>query len=314
MIEIEQVTTDNNSTNNNLTFSYNDLKNVSIQVLTDTFNDAFSDYLVPLKLTTEVLSQKIQCENLKLDYSIGSFNGDELCSFILHGVNDDSNPTILYNGGTGVIIKYRGKGLIGKSYQEFLAKHKNNGIKKVILEVITTNVKAIKIYEKCNFKTIRTIDCFKGDISGATELIEKRMNKEITISEFNSQSVDWNQLSEFHDMVPSWTNSIHSIKREGDNTLNLIATLNSGDDNQKPIVVGYIVIHRITCRIRSLAVHKEYRRKGIASALLHRVSKQLNNSTITIINIDSNNIEMPSFLKSCGLIHNISQYEMELTL
>lgn len=52
--------------------------------------------------------------------------------------------------------KYWNKGYGTKAIKLLLRKAKNRGIKKVYLEVRPTNKRAIKAYEKCDFKKVRT--------------------------------------------------------------------------------------------------------------------------------------------------------------
>ena len=61
------------------------LENTSIAELLHVFNEAFSDYPIPMHLTKEQLINKFVAESIKKEYSAGAFEGDKPVDFILHG-------------------------------------------------------------------------------------------------------------------------------------------------------------------------------------------------------------------------------------
>lgn len=73
------------------------LENIAIETLTETFNRAFSDYVVPFKLTKEGLLSKMKTDNVDLTYSVGAYLNDELVGFILHGSDIIDGKLTLYN-------------------------------------------------------------------------------------------------------------------------------------------------------------------------------------------------------------------------
>lgn len=277
---------------------FRNLHNIPTPQLCDTFNVAFSDYIVPLHLTPSILEQKMQGENLQHNYSIGAFAGEELGGFILHAVDNLAHPTVLYNGGTGVIPTYRGQHLVQKMYGQFIPVYQQQGIRKIILEVISTNLPAIKAYTNSGFDKTRIIHSFKGEVD---------MRKPVAdISIKANKTPDWPLLSTFMDMVPTWSNTMSSIQREGAFTI----TWEAIADGE---TAGYISIHRDTRRIRSIAVNPRFRRQGIGTALLQHAADALK-GPLTIINIDEHFPEISAFLKQAGLAHYLSQYEMQLSL
>ncbi|MEC5142266.1 GNAT family N-acetyltransferase [Chitinophaga sp. 212800010-3] len=276
------------------------LEHVTTLELCNTFNAAFSDYIVPLHLTPSILEQKIQGENLQRNYSIGAYAGDKLGGFILHAVDNKERPAVLYNGGTGVISDYRGQHLVQKMYDRFIPVYQQNGIRRIILEVISTNLPAIKAYTNTGFEKIRTIHSFKGTVGKLPS------NKDAGISIQPNNAPDWGTLAAFMDMTPTWSNTISSIRREAPYT----ATWEAAIEGQ---TVGFISVHKDTRRIRNIAVHPGFRRKGIGTALLQYAADKVN-GPMTIINIDENFPEISQFLQSAGLEQYLSQYEMELKL
>lgn len=124
------------------------LEQVGLEELLSVINLAFSDYIVPLKWTLEILKSKIESEDVKLTLSTGVFDADKMVACMLHGIRDTDDRLIVYNATTGVIPDYRGKGLVAKMYDSLLPELKKLQVKKMVLEVITENHSAIKAYEK----------------------------------------------------------------------------------------------------------------------------------------------------------------------
>ena len=74
----------------------------NIKILT-VFNESFSDYFVPFKLTEEQLESKMIADKVDLELSVGVFENQKLIAFMLQGFDIINNQKVVYNGGTGVI-------------------------------------------------------------------------------------------------------------------------------------------------------------------------------------------------------------------
>lgn len=280
------------------TGGFHDLQAVTLPDICDTFNAAFSDYIVPVQLTLPLLKQKIQGENLRLDYSMGAFDGPTLAGFMLHGVDNVLQPKVLYNGGTGVIPAYRGQRLVQQLYAQAMPYYQQKGIKKILLEVIQTNQPAIKAYQNSGFEQKRLVHCYKGAVTTASSV------PGVTIT--LNATPNWSLMAAYSDMEPCWSNAIPAIQREQAFTTSWEASL----DGQS---AGFISVHLASKRIRQIAIHPNLRRRGIGSALLQHAATQLGNP-LSIINIDDHYPAMNQLLLKTGFIHTLSQYEMVLNL
>ena len=99
------------------------LENIPYEKLLEVFNLSFSDYIVPLCLTQEQLEDKIKTDSIKLEFSVGAFEDNQLIAFILHGYDMIDNLKIVYNAGTGVIPAKRGNRLTKKLYEYVLQRN-----------------------------------------------------------------------------------------------------------------------------------------------------------------------------------------------
>lgn len=274
------------------------LENISIEELLEVFNLSFSDYIVPFCLTKEQLEDKIQSDSIKLEFSVGAFEDNQLIAFVLHGYDSIDNLKIIYNAGTGVIPSKRGDKLTVKLYEYAIPiLHKNN-IDKVFLEVITTNEIAIKTYKNVGFKVIRELNCFKGS------LMIDSTNNVFEIREL--KAYNWQKLQPFWDLKPSWQNSITAVEKLKNSNISI-------GIYESERLLGYSIFNPKLKRVHQLSVDKNFRRKGIGRQLLAYISTNFGEE-ISVTNIDSSSKEISKFMANIGMKMYIKQYEMELTL
>lgn len=277
---------------------FNTLESLNIETLTAVFNEAFSDYLIPMKLTSQALKNKILSEDIDLSYCIGAFDGERCIGFILHGRRKTEGQTVLYNGGTGVFPSHRGHSYTHQMMQALMPLLKQKKVDYVCLEVLTENMAAVKTYEKIGFMTYRTLDCYKSD-DVSTMKIDGHFT--ITPSDDAASAIrkDW------WDILPSWQNDITSIA----NLSGIVRCLTAKIDG---VTIGYIVYNPLTSRILQFAVHPDHRRHGIGTALLSAVRQEVPHPSI--INVDKCHQGISHFLMQNGFSKTVSQYEMQLNI
>ena len=272
--------------------TFKTLEKTDFSELVVAFNLAFENYFVEITVNEEQLKGKFKVDNTKLEFSVGAFHNDTLVGFIFHGIDEFNNTLVAYNGGTGVIPAYRGLKLTSRMYSHILPVLKVAGITKSVLEVITLNTNAIKIYEKVGFNIIRKVDCYKGAF--------KSINKyEYRLSH---SALAGQKLESLWEIKPTWQSSTNSVKRHESS----IITLSVMIENQ---AVGYLIMNT-GGKVLQFSVDKTHRNKGIASCLFLKAMEQKN--ILMVYNVDENYKDVASFLKKGGLVHILSQYEMEL--
>lgn len=273
------------------------LKGIDTKDIAEVFNTSFADYFIPFKLTEEQIISKMWADKIDLRLSVGAFKNGKLVAFILHGFDTIGSEKVVYNAGTGVVPQERGQGLSQQMYRFILPILVQKGIHKVVLEVITKNVPAIKSYEKSGFKLSRKLYCYKGEVSSV------KAHETVTVKVLEHYA--WEQLEAFWDTQPTWQNSKNVLERITGN-----AVLGAYAKNQ---IVGYISFNPTHHRIQQLAVQKEFRNKGIASRLVWEL-KEHYGKAMTVINVDEKDEAMNAFLLSIGLNNHLAQYEMEMAL
>ena len=274
------------------------LENIPIEKLLEVFNLSFSDYIVPFYLTKEQLEDKIKSDSITLEFSVGAFQDDQLIAFILHGYDLVDQLKIAYNAGTGVIPTKRGSKLTSKMYEYVLPILQANDIDKLLLEVITTNERAIKTYNNIGFKIIRELNCYKGAINITNRKNDFEIRK---LEEYN-----WQKLQSFWDLKPSWQNSITALEKLKNFNISLGIY-----DNEK--LLGYTIFNPKLKRVYQLSVDKNYRGKGAGRQLLEHIAKNYAKD-VSATNIENTSKQTLNFMKTIGIDIFIKQYEMEFPL
>lgn len=274
------------------------LENTPTNELLNVFNLSFSDYNVPFHLTKEQLENKIKNDDIKLELSVGAFQDKKLVGFILHAFDIKDNQKVIYNAGTGVIPSQRGKKLTTQLYNFILPIFQPLDIDKVILEVITENKTAIKIYQNVGFVVSRKLNCYKGKMN-AENNINKYVIKKI-------ETYNWPKLRSFWEFKPSWQNAITAVENLKESNI----SIGIYDDD---LLLGYLIFNQTSMRIQQFAIDKKYRNQGLAKSLFSHLGKNFS-AEISIVNIEDSAIETTKFLDNQGLKNYINQYEMELIL
>lgn len=263
------------------------------------FLSAFADYTLPFNLSYQQFIEKfVHKLNINLPLSVGAYKDDELVAFMFTGVGIYRNKKTAYNGGTGVVPSHRRKALTIKMYDYLWPIFKKGGIEQAVLEVLTTNERAIKSYQTCGFTLHTRYHCFQLK---AENLIKDKAPASIAITK--KEKANWPLYATFLDCNPSYLDSIpiltHNIANEH------IAEAKEGDTT-----VGYIIFQSSAARISQLAIAKAYRNKGIGTKLLHYALSHISSKTITLINIDHDEKEVIQVLKQWGFENTADQYEM----
>lgn len=278
--------------------TFRTLEGISTHELLDVFNRSFSDYVVPFSLTKEQLEEKMKGDGVRLELSAGAFENDRMVAFVLHGNDPVPQAKIAYNAGTGVVPDKRGNRLTTELYEYIIPFLKKDQIEKVKLEVITTNRPAVKVYQGIGFKTIRHLHCFQGSV------LAKNGPSEHPVRELHAH--DWQHLTSFWDVEPSWQNAIPAVTKLKSSTLTFGMYHDDG-------LIGYIIYGPRSRRVHQLAVAKGNRRKGVGRHLLEHVSNTYG-GPISVINVDGSSKDAFEFLSAVGLVNSLDQHEMKLAL
>lgn len=132
---------------------------VPTKLRTEIWNQSFSDYILPIKMTEEQLDLRLSELKLSFHKSAVCFDGEVGVGVILYG----EDGSLAWIGGLAVIKSYRGKGVARLLMRHIFNLAKADGLTWLTLEVIATNNRALKFYQKEGFTTKQRLYFLTGN-------------------------------------------------------------------------------------------------------------------------------------------------------
>ena len=245
--------------------------------MTEAFNDAFSDYDIPAKYTSEYLTNLVIRRGYRPDLAVGAFDGNRLVGFVFNCVDGDA----AYNSGTGVAISHRRQGIGRRLMQRSI---ETLPVKRYILEVIETNHRAASLYRELGFVETRQLQSWKYPERSEGSPWQARRGS------FASLRI----IRSWCDMTPSWQNDVPSILRAKEPYLII------GDEDAAAVVFPS------NGDVPLFAVKPESRHQGRGRALLAEVAATVG-KPLRIMNVED---RFAGFLEKCGAEKLVRQLEM----
>jgi len=275
------------------------LENVDFSIIHKAFVEAFIDYGLP-PMSEDELKQMVSRRGFDPKISYGAFDKNELVSFTLNGLGKWKGELTAYDTGTGTIKEYRAKGLAKRIFTESVPDLKALGIKQYLLEVLQHNNKAVGLYTKSGFKTVREFDYYVvNKIDYKTRM--RHIDPSITIEPID---LPINPIANnFWDFEPAWQNSMDSVERSQHNFKALGAFY-------KNELVAYGIVELNTGDMTQIATHKKYRRQGIGTQLLQSMIEAIPGESFKFINTDKTCASIKKFLENLNIKPLGSQFEM----
>ncbi|MFV0394353.1 MAG: GNAT family N-acetyltransferase [Coprobacillaceae bacterium] len=278
---------------------YKTLETTSLEVLHQTFIEAFSDYQIKMNLPFYKFQQMLMRREYDASLSIGAFKDDELVGFTLTGLRNWNNQITAYNISTAVVPAYRKKGITSTIFTTIKEMLEKKGVKQYLLEVLDTNEPAINLYQKQGFSIQREFICLQ---------MERKDCKVNTILDVEIVNViDFKLLEKSFDFQPSWQNSIDSINAVADSFIYFIIRDNDA-------ILGYGVLDPDIGDIPQLFVFHEDGENEIVSSIIAKMFTMTKVDIIKTINIDKQSETYINKLYALGFKKYVGQYEMVLTL
>ena len=276
------------------------LERTPLDEIVTVFNKAFSDYKIKVSFTEDSFKQKISLENISLNYSVGAFENGQLIGFVLNGFDYRDGKKSVYNAGTGVVPAFRGKGITEELYDYMFPLFQKQSLQQGILEVLENNTTAIHVYLKLGYQIKRDLTSFTGVV---------HFNKLPTIKDVRASlldTFDWNLITTFWNIQPSWQNSTNAIERSKD-LFKFIGIFRNEH------LIGYGIINPDNGKIAQFGVDRVFRKMGVGQFLFNCLAK-VTKSKLSVFNVDQSDTETIDFLTKVGMKPMIRQFEMTMDL
>jgi ribosomal protein S18 acetylase RimI-like enzyme len=274
------------------------LKDQSYDTLYRAFYKAFEGY--EMQVNKEEFIAMILRRGFNAGLSFGAFVNDELVSFTLNGVGYFNGKKTAYDTGTGTVKDFRGQGLASRIFEYSIPFLKQAGIRQYLLEVLQHNHAAVSVYSKQGFTVTREFNYYTIPIKNL-KLKQKPKADGLEINPIDLSFIS--KMKSCFDFEPSWQNSFESVHRRLED-FRMFGAFVNGD------LTGHCILDPSTGDITQIAVHHDFRRKGIGTALLEKAISQINFSSIKIINTEDTAGSIHRFLHAHGIERSGKQFEM----
>lgn len=122
--------------------------------VTELWNKGFQqDYSDKVHTSWHRMS-KMRQHYIHPDLSIAAYIDGQPAGFVLIGWREELGRKMAWNGGTGVVPKFRGQGLSKRLLLEAIRRVKGAGADSLTLEAMTVNDRAIRAYRSCGFEKV----------------------------------------------------------------------------------------------------------------------------------------------------------------
>ena len=165
------------------------------------FNEGFSDYLVPMRLSDDHFADHVKNNDIDLSCSQVVLADDEPAAFALVGLRGED----AWIGGMGTVPSQRRRGLGERALVATIEEASARGASSVWLEVIDRNEAALRLYEKLGFELVR--DLIVWSLSATDE--ELPPFREVDVEEAHA----W--ISEHRQSREPWQRSDEALRHMG---------------------------------------------------------------------------------------------------
>jgi len=284
--------------------SYQDcsLKQVPFAEIHACFAAAFADYAVKSVVMDEnALRRRADKNDWVPECSVGVQADGKLVAVSLTGIDVVGEETRAYDICTGIIPEHRGKGLAGMIIKAMVPRLVQAGAAAFQLEVLQNNLAGIRAYEKAGFVTTRALVSHEGTIDEVVPAPSQVFVRSIGLRELL-------QLSSQLEFQPSFEQRDAAIVNLRDDLITLGAV-----ENER--CVAALAYDPETAWIMRLVTHRQFRRRGLARALLSDLACRIDDGgIIKAVNIDERDEATRALMFKCGMKESLKQWEMRLSL
>lgn len=263
----------------------------SVEELTDAYNQARADYLVPMSMSADRLAAYLRVYDVDLNHSWVAVDGEQVLGVAMLGIRPDRT----WVTRLGVLPVRRRSGTGETLVRGLLQSTRKLGCRRSILEVIQGNRAAHALFLKLGFREIRTLYVLRR-LAGTLE----------ATSVSSSGWLNENQALELirsHPARQAWTNEIESFINAGD-AQGLRVDLSAGG-------WGWLVFREHEGLLSHFVFHTGAGNPGqVTQALLERLYRRYPDHETYAENLPDGDPHLPEILR-LGFTEVFRRTEME---
>ena len=270
----------------------------SMDAIYEAFCSGYSDYILPVHIERDAFeSIFFGREGNSPDLSFVALDDNRPVGLVLGGIRDFDGMKTLRCGALCTAPTHRGVGVGGRLSDMHRQLAEDNGCRRMMLEVLTTNHNAFRLYEKHGYRAGHTLKYYS--------------QKDIPLPDGPSlhpvRESSFEALARYRSGLPdchvNWQNDL-PVFAGLENTVSVFEAY-AGDT-----VIG---IAAVTAQGRVIFLHvcPEYRNRGLARLLTRHAARQVNAPKLTVS--FPGNALLEGFLRKTGFEKDpVEQYEMFL--
>ncbi|MBN1311147.1 MAG: GNAT family N-acetyltransferase [Anaerolineae bacterium] len=265
----------------------------------EAMNAAYSDYFIPIYLSSHSFENLITREAIHLEASAVALYDNQTVGVGLLGIRGCR----AWIGGMGVLPEFRHQGLGRRIMAYLLEQARRMGIKNVQLEVITQNKVAFNLYNSMGFKTTRKLLVLSGEEHLSRPVLRERYPGIVVKALDVSLLLAY--LPEFAAVPAPWQRTLESLWQMQDRLDGL--SVYGGDEQMLGLCLWSGDNHQVGIYFLNATTQEA------AGALLDRLLVALPRSRFFYLNVPEDDPALP-VLRSAGFEETVSQYEMHRNL
>ncbi|KIL35663.1 hypothetical protein SD71_12245 [Cohnella kolymensis] len=182
--------------------TYKKLSELSIEDVIALWNRSFEEYLVNITMTVTTFLRRVVIEDLSLEHSFAAYVDGQPVGIVVNGFRQVNGDKVGWNGGTAIVPEHRGKGLGLILMQENIERYRREGVQIALLEAISENERAIKLYRNVGYTIedqltfMNTSGDLPEDVFGSSDpngryTIKRGMARDIRAFPFHKPLAAW---------------------------------------------------------------------------------------------------------------------------
>lgn len=280
---------------------YKSCSHVSMSKIFEAFSLGFSDYFIPLTMDQDAFATRFfGPEGNSLNLSFIALSENRPVGLILGGIRLFDNLKTMRCGTMCVAPAYRGQGISNKLFELHMNLALDNLCKQLFLEVLKNNDRAVKFYEKYDYRPVYTLKYYSIMTSTLLSFAD-------TLT-YTIKEISYGTLDSFRRALPdchiNWQSDTPSYACSTNDVF-----LCAYDENKKAAVIAMSPQGKVNL----IWVNPEYRNQGLGRSMLQKAAQMQNVEKVSICLPSNASIE--GFLRKLGFEkQSIEQYEMYLPL
>lgn len=278
--------------------NYKRCAEVSMDQVFEAFSLGYSDYILPVKIDQETfVSRFFGPEGNDTRHSFIALDDGKPAGLVLGGIRTFDGLKTLRCGTLCTAPSHRGQGVGQKLFDLHMAVAEQEGCAQKMLEVITTNANAIRLYEKCGYRVGHTLRYYTWN-----NPLPPEGEPALPV-----EAAGFDALQDYRQALPglhvNWQSDLPTLARMAD----AITVFTARDGDRAAALCAITQMGRLAF----LHVQPEYRGRGLATHLVRHAAQAQGVERVSAAFAD--NALAEGFLRKTGFEKEaLEQFEMYL--